>query len=292
MPRLIPVILFIGLLGVSFGAPLARYLPEMPAIVIAFWRMVIAAAFLWTLSGIRREGNLLKMPPGAIFFAGIFLAIHFATFYSALKYNSVANVTLLISLAPIFMVLYERLFQRRSLPLQLLVGIGMAVSGGILLHVPGEIGTDNYLQGNLLALASGLAWAVVLILAEGIRKDMGTMPYTRWLYLIAAFCLGIVAILAGNSISFPMKDLKWLLALGIVPTLIGHNSLNWAVKYLRPSIIGSIPLGEPILAGLLAWILFQEAVGLNVYLGGGIILGGLLLVVLSPRRRGAKVSGN
>jgi drug/metabolite transporter (DMT)-like permease len=58
------------------------------------------------------------------------------------------------------------------------------------------------------------------------------------------------------------------------------------VKYLRPTIVGSMPLGEPILATLLAWMLFSESIDARVALGGIITLFGLLVINL--RRRSQK----
>ena len=122
--------------------------------------------------------------------------------------------------------------------------------------------------------------SVVLIIAQRIRSEITNILYTRWLYLFAAITLALITLSLGIDLSFEFADTKWLLGLVVLPTLIGHNSMSYAVKFLRPTIVGSMPFGEPILASILAWFFFGEMVGLNVVIGGTITLSGLVLLTL------------
>ena len=67
--------------------------------------------------------------------------------------------------------------------------------------------------------------------------------------------------------------------LGLIPTLIGHTAFSYSVKFISPSIIAAIPLGEPIIASGLAWLLFSEKVSFNVAVGGVFIGIGLMLLI-------------
>ena len=55
--------------------------------------------------------------------------------------------------------------------------------------------------------------------------------------------------------------------------------MYYAIRYVSPTIVASIPMGEPIIASILAWILFQEKVGVVIIFGGSITLLGLILLV-------------
>ena len=66
--------------------------------------------------------------------------------------------------------------------------------------------------------------------------------------------------------------------LGLVPTILGHNSIYYAVKYVSPTIVAAFPLGEPIIATILAYFIFNEQITLNVVIGGSITLIGLVLI--------------
>ena len=63
-----------------------------------------------------------------------------------------------------------------------------------------------------------------------------------------------------SPILFEKTDLGWILFLGFVPSILGHNSLNYSIKYLSPTAIASVPLGEPIIASLLGFVIFSEPV--------------------------------
>ncbi len=280
MERYVLIILIMGLFGVSFGAPLARFVPELAALTIAFWRMAGSSALLWTSASVKAQGSLSRKKIPIISIAGIFLALHFACFYSAVKVAPIANATLFATLAPVFTLIYERFILKRKLPLGALVGLWLAIGGAVLVQGGAiQFGTGESL-GNLLALASSVFMAVVLIIAEQIRRTTTTIMFTRWLYFFAAVTLGAIAVVAGVELGFGQPDLKWILALIILPTLIGHNSMNYAVRYLRPTIVGSMPFGEPILATILAWFLFGESIGLHVVFGGGVTLTGLVILTL------------
>ncbi len=284
MRRYVYIILVLGLLGVSFGAPLARFVPGLAALTIAFWRMAGASMLLWAHAPLKPQGPLNQKHMTPVIIAGVFLALHFTFFYSAVKLVPIANATLFATLAPVFTLIYERFILKRKLPIGALIGLWLAIGGAVLVQVSAlKFGSEEVL-GNLMALASSVFMSVVLIIAERMRNTNTTIQYTRWVYLFAALALGLIGLISGIDLRFTLPDAKWILALVILPTLIGHNSMSYAVKYLRPTIVGSMPFGEPILATILAWLLFGEVVGLSVVIGGGVTLAGLTILTLKREK--------
>ncbi|MCF7808987.1 MAG: DMT family transporter [Candidatus Marinimicrobia bacterium] len=283
MERLVVLILVVGLFGMSFGAPLARFVPELAAMTIAFWRMFGASLVMWSSAPFKQERPLEKNKLPTIMIAGFFLGLHFVCFYAAVKMVPIANATLFATLAPIFTIAYERFGLKRHLPTGAVLGLWIAVGGALVIQISGlnfELGET---AGNLMALASSLFMSVVLILGERVRASTSMIAYTRWLYLFAAISIALVTLITGTGLGFSLPDAKWLIGLVILPTLIGHNSMNFAVKYLRPTIVGAAPFGEPILASLIAWFLFGESVGIYVAIGGGITISGLIILTLNRK---------
>ena len=76
-----------------------------------------------------------------------------------------------------------------------------------------------------------------------------------------------------------IRNIVGLLILGIVPTIFGHNSLYYAVKHISPSIIASVPLGEPIIASILAFFIFKESINNIIIISGIVIILGLLYLI-------------
>ena len=69
-----------------------------------------------------------------------------------------------------------------------------------------------------------------------------------------------------------------LIFLGLVPTLLGHNSIYYSIKYVPPTIVAAFPLGEPIIATFFAFFIFSEYISWNIFLGGSITGLGLILI--------------
>ena len=78
---------------------------------------------------------------------------------------------------------------------------------------------------------------------------------------------------------FSSYEFGGLLLLGIIPTILGHGSMYYAIRYVSPTVVASTPMGEPILASIMAWFLFQESVGFATSIGGCITLIGLFILI-------------
>ena len=57
-------------------------------------------------------------------------------------------------------------------------------------------------------------------------------------------------------LNYSLNEYLGLLFLGVVPTILGHNSIYYAVKYVSPTIVAAFPVGEPIIATILAYLIF------------------------------------
>ena len=138
----------------------------------------------------------------------------------------------------------------------------------------------NSSLGNIVSLLSGFCIAIVYMIAKNIRKKNNNISYGRTLFFFAAVTIGVICFVTNESVlSFESKDLKWFLFLGIVPSILGHNSLNYALKYLSPTAIASVPLGEPIIASLFGWFLFEEVITKNSLEGAPFIFVGIYFII-------------
>ena len=66
------------------------------------------------------------------------------------------------------------------------------------------------------------------------------------------------------------------LLLAVFSTLLGHSIFSWCLKYFSPAFVSASKLCEPVVAAILAAILFGELPGMLMLLGGALILGGVL----------------
>ena len=252
----------------------------VPVLVLAFWRMFTASGMLWGFSVAKPQGSLSLLNKKRIIFAGIFLGCHFACFFVGVRHTSIANATLLANMGPIFTLLIA-LAQGRKSNTMTYLGLGMAGVGAIIIQANdfSILGGENFF-GNSLALLSALFFALTYVVAEMIRVETENIVYGRTLFLVAAMTILVIAVLSGDSIfAFKPEHIVWLLFLGFVPTILGHNLLNYAIKYVTATAVSSVPLGEPIIASLFGFLLFSEVIPVGALMGGPIILIGVYIVL-------------
>ena len=275
----IGLILLLAMVSVSSTSLVVRSVATVPALVLAFWRMFTASGMLWGYSVIRPAGSLSLINKKRIIFAGIFLGCHFACFFLGIRNTSIANATLLGCMAPIFTV-FISIFQKKKINKMTYVGLIIAIVGGGIVQ-SGDISLNSAnLFGNSIALLSALFLAITFVLAEEIRQETANVVYGRSLFFVASITVLFIAATAGDSIlNFKPGDIPWFLFLGLVPSIFGHNLLNYAVKYITPTAVSSVPLGEPIIASLFALLLFGEAIPFGALLGGPVVLIGVYIII-------------
>tara|TARA_Y100001970_G_scaffold8767_2_gene10192 strand:- start:29935 stop:30789 length:855 start_codon:yes stop_codon:yes gene_type:complete len=278
----ITILLFIALLSVSTSPIMAKSLTGVPAISISFWRMLIASLLIWIYSGYKNQGKMqINSNYYRTMLAGSLLGIHFALFFSSIKLTLVSNATFLGTLAPLFTLLLELIVLKRKINYKVIVGLLFAFIGAIIIFDNNFDLSQKYTIGNILAILCSLCLALSFMIAEKVRQTENTIVYTRMLYLSAAITLLIIAFITNTNLyGFNIYEYFGLIFLGIVPTIIGHNAIYYSVKYVSPTIVSAFPLGEPVIATILASIIFGELILLNIYIGGAMTLLGLIIIVI------------
>ena len=279
MSKRIYLILFIALISVSSTAVVIRYVELVPALTLAFWRMLSASIFLWCYSIKRPQGLISLKNRNRILFAGFFLGMHFALFFVGVRNTSVASATLLANTGPIFTSLLSGLSGKR-VSRSVILGLSISVFGIILVHWSGFGVEGNNYWGNVSSLLSGFCIAMTYMFASKIREDTENLLYGRSVFFVAAVTIWIVTLLSGGSIfSFNRSDIAWFIFLGIVPSILGHNMLNYCIKYLSPTAVASIPLGEPIIASAFCYVLFLETVPVSALIGAPFVFCGIIMTI-------------
>jgi drug/metabolite transporter (DMT)-like permease len=273
--------LIAGVLAVSTGAIFAR-LADAPALVIAAYRVGIAALILLPLAWWRARAELQRLTAadyGLAILAGLFLALHFATWISSLSYTSVATSVILVNTNPLWVGLLTPLLSTDRLHRFTIFGIVLSVVGGVIIGV-GDSTADGTqaLWGDFLALIGGVCAALYLLLGRNLRRKLSLLAYVTVCYGSAALILWAMVLAAQLPISgFSAQTYTMFVAMALIPQLIGHSSYNWALRWFSPSVIAVSLLGEPIGSAILAYFIFAEGVTWLTMLGGSVILAAIFL---------------
>jgi drug/metabolite transporter (DMT)-like permease len=284
--------LSVGIIAISFAAIFIKFCEDVPSLMIATYRLVISSIIVLVIAKLRGIGfsNFTKKQLLMGMLGGMFLAYHFTFWISSLKFTSVASSVVLVTTNPIFVGIFSYLFLKETQPIELIAGIILSFSGSIILAVGDSglrgmtINNPSFLLGDTLALLGALMTSGYLIVGSKARQDMDVLSYAAIVYSFSALFL----LIASFSFRIPFTGYRsssymFMVLLAIVPQLIGHTSINWALKHLKASMIAITILGEPIGASILAYVIFQERI--SSFQGAGIILIFLAIIIASRRAR-------
>lgn len=293
-PAQVALGVLVGILAISTAAPMVRFAEPLDHGVIAAGRVFISAlglAFIApkpTLEALRRcvgEPNLA----GRVALAGVLLGIHFASWIAAVALTSILRAVVLVSLQPIFAALVGRVLGDRA-TWRLWISIAVAI-GGTALMVSGEPDPAGRasLLGDALAVLGALSAAVYLSVGRSVGERLPLPGYFALVNVAALVTLGVVLLIRQPTLwpaeALPI-DLVGVLWLGLVPGLLGHGALNWAVRRVPVVVVSLAVLLEPIGAALIAWWWLGEPIGLREGAGAVLLLGGVAVGI--ARRSGAE----
>jgi drug/metabolite transporter (DMT)-like permease len=242
--------------------------------------MAIASALLWIYSGVFSHNSKSSNNSRLVYLAGASLAMHFIFWFGALKLTSIANTTVLGIVAPAFTLLIEKLVYSKKINALSTISLIIIFIGCIVVQGSdlGKFSGEGL--GNIMAIISAVFLGIVFLVGSKARQDTGVLLYTKNLFTVSAVVLLFCSLLLNNPIfNYSIDNYFWLFMLGIVPTLIGHTIFSYSIKYVSPTTIASIPLGEPIIASILAFVLFNEGISSHVIIGGVVIASGLILLI-------------
>lgn len=275
----ITAILIGGVAAISASAVFIR-LAQGPPPVIAFYRMLFATLMLapWAMkqSG---ENKLNKRHLALGMGAGVFLALHFLLWMTSLHHTSVASSVVLVTTQPLWVFLVSVLFLQEKPTRGMWFGLLLALLGSVVVVFTQTGGEQSRLFGNLLAIGGAMMMACYFIVGRSLRKDLPLALYSALVYGTASLVLALYILVMGLPwVGYGSQTWLMFFLLALVCTILGHNSLNWALKYLPATMVSVVILGEPLGASILAIFVLAEIPTFVEILGSMMTLGGIFLV--------------
>jgi drug/metabolite transporter (DMT)-like permease len=210
---------------------------------------------------------------------GVFFAGDLALWHWSIGFTSVANSTLLVNLAPVFVALGGRLLLGERFAYTFLAGALLLVSGDLGLGL-------RQLLGDALAMLAALFYAGYILSVSRLRSTLSTAAVMTYSGVVTCAALLPVAFLSGEDL-LATTFYGWAMLLGIalVSQVGGQSLITYALADL-PAAFSSVGfLLQPVAAALLAWAILGEALGWWQALGGAVVLAGIVLA-----RRGSQRS--
>lgn len=290
----------------GFTAILGKLI-TLEALPLVLWRMGLVALSLFLLPMVWRTVLALK-PTLILAFSGIgaLVAMHWLTFYGAIKLSNASVAVTCIATVPVFLSLVEPFLAARRFQLKELL-LGLMVLPGIVLVVGGTPQSMN--TGIIMGIVS--AMFVALFAALNKRLILRADPLSVTAIEMAAGCallmvMGLIAgslsafadvagILDSNTSIFAIPagaDILWMAVLAFGCTLLPFALSLMALRHLSAYASALAVNLEPIYAIILAAVLLgeQQELSARFYLGAAIIIAVVLIYPWLMRSPSGKVA--
>jgi drug/metabolite transporter (DMT)-like permease len=246
---------------------------------IASFRSGVAAAALLLLFPEARRGFAWRMAPVSGAYAATLIS-----FVLANRLTTAANAVFLQATAPVYVLLLAPWLLQENLKRSDAAYI-VAVAGGLALFFvgrqPAVATAPSPGQGNLVALASGVAYAFMLLGLRWLSRDklrdsgMATVVLGNILAFLAALPMALAAPATGSAVR--AGDVAVILYLGVVQVGLAYFCLTRAMRHITAFEATAVLLLEPALNPVWVWLVHGEKPGVWALSGGGLILSATLL---------------
>lgn len=195
-----------------------------------------------------------------------------------LNETTVANAMILNSLVPLFTTVGGWLFLRQTFSTQFLIGLAVAVLGSLTLGFAELQKVDISWLGDATALLSGVFFAATLLIIEKIRDKFSPSTILLWRCLFGLLII-LPPVLLFEPHIFPTTKLGWaaVISIAAIGEAIGHSLTVYSIKFFSSSFVAISLLLEPIVAIILAWIIFSEGLDNLTWLSLLLVLAGVYL---------------
>ena len=287
---------FITILGWSSAGIFINLLPNLDALLIVAIRLCLSLFFIVPILFLFQK-NILKylneLKSTTTWMLGIILLFCYLLGTLAFQMAPVGEVTILMTISPLFVILYN--FLRKQIPKKSeTLGVIIAIFGILIMTynqlMLEESNSSDRLLGNILAMIVSILFTIYSIWNQSLNKK-NKAPHSLSIAL-STFIMGtlLLIILIGketemmSSINFDYSTILFLFGIAILSTAIPTISYTVASQYLNPILTTSILLLQPFIAILFALFFIQEIPDLLVIPGFVFILIGLFLIIKKPKK--------
>lgn len=266
---------------------------SIDAIPLVWYRVTLATLFLYAFILIKKVN--VNVPFNVLlryFLGGIFIAVHWITFFYAIKIATISIALATMSTGALFVTLIQWLvFKKKLIPYELLFSLLAIVGLVIIFNAEAQ-----YVIGIVIALISSLLSACFSILNANLIKNNSATVISFYELLFASLFIGVVLLINGSiDIDFfilSKTDWLYLIVLASLCTAYAFAASNQVLKSVSPfTLMLTINL-EPIYGIILAIIIFKEKeiMTTNFYYGALLILITVVLNGIIKLKKNSKIT--
>lgn len=277
--------------GVNVSATKALIPQWMTAQSIIVVRLVGGCLLFWLVTMFMKHRKIIatdwkKLILGG--FVGLFGFIYL--FVLSLKYGDPIDISIIMTLPPMFVILIGILFQHRRPSMLEYVGIIVSFAGAIvvILEAGGADDGSNRLAGDLLAVASTICYAFYLVILEGPTRSYRPVTMLRWVFLFAALpALFLIPGMQDLPIVHTTRAIPWI-EIGFIllcPTFLAYFLVQPAIRNIGSELVSLYQYLLPVFATVSAVVMGLATLHWIQVAAMVIIVAGMVLTNIGKRKR-------
>lgn len=283
----------LGALIIGFAAILVRAI-DMSSAGIAFYRMLIAAPFLFFIAYWQKP-SIRGVHQGLALLGGFAFAVDLFIWHHSIERVGAGLATVLGSTQAIYLSCWSALRREAPLSSKMLLSLCLGLTGVSLILLQGyEMpNSSDYILGVILGLATGLCYSTFVAILKAMNNARPHLPATlqiAWVTGYSAIFLLLFAMTEDHPQRFtPAASEQWLY---LVILAVGVHTMGWALitggmARLSSAQTGLILLIQPVSSTLAAHWIYRENFSPRQILGLCMTLASVYLGVISRKREHA-----
>ncbi|MCE1156552.1 MAG: DMT family transporter [Bacteroidales bacterium] len=214
---------------------------------------------------------------------GVLFAFDIALWNTSIMLSKASISTLLANLAPVWVGLGMLLFLRERPGKLFWPGTIVAMLGVALVIGIEELIRFEFSTGNTLAIAASIFYGAYLLTVRRGRNTLDTLSFTTISMIASTVVLGLIAAVTATPLWGFSTTTWWaLVALGLVPQVVGWITINQALGHINPTVASVSLLSQTVFTAVFSVPVLGEMLTATELLGGVVILGGIFLVNFKP----------
>ena len=285
--------LVLGALAIGFS-PIFVRISEVGPIATAFNRVFLALPFFYLMIWLQPKAATRAACTRSVLLptmiGGAFFACDLILWHWSIKLTSVANATVLPNLAPVVVVIAAWLLYGERVSVRFMGGLAAAMVGIVVLLGNSLTLSADHLTGDLLGLSTSVFYGGYILVVSRARRTASAVFIMGVGGTISSIVLWIAAAMAEGQV-WPQTPHGWTVAIlqSITVQAGGQALIAASLAHVPAGFGATVLLLQPVVAALVAWIWFNEPLGLWQAVGAIAILGG---VEFARRATIAKSSAN
>lgn len=252
-------------------------LDTIPASLLLAVRFSLAAlALCWVK--VDRKAIRPAMWLGLLGFAG------FATQTVGIELTSASNAAFITGFSVVLTPVVARVFWKRFMPRRAYLAAIVGFIGLVILTV--RDGFSGVNAGDLLVVLTAISYAIFIVYLGEVAQDLDTNSLAFLQHLPMALLAWLWALPVVDQIGVvPLKTWLYIVYLALVATALVAVLQARAQRVVAAQVAALIFALEPVFAGVFAYLLLGERLGVRGLIGAAVLLSAILISELRPRRR-------